>query len=142
MKWNKMLVILKGIGASKKCKCMSAKQEHMSDAAFKTWSFSYNFNFACKDGQVTAATCKYYCQLFVSPIITNCCKKHNLKCGRVPRSIFENITVHQNYSHLGWNQSFFSYYFERLPPVSKVIVFFCYFLQYDEVFLISLLNGC
>ena len=39
------------------------------------------------------------------------------------------------------NQSF-SYYFEMLPPLSKVIVFFCYFLQYDEVFLISLLDGC
>ena len=38
--------------------------------------------------------------------------------------------------------SLFSYYFEMLPLLSKVIVFFCYFLQYDEVFLISLLGGC
>ena len=38
--------------------------------------------------------------------------------------------------------SLFSCYFEMLPPLSKVIVFFCYFLRYDEVFLISLLNGC
>ena len=29
---------------------MSAKQEIISDAAFKAWSFSSDFNFACKDG--------------------------------------------------------------------------------------------
>ena len=28
------------------------------------------------------------------------------------------------------------------PPLSKVTAFFCFFLQYDEVFLSSLLNGC
>ena len=28
------------------------------------------------------------------------------------------------------------------PPLSKFIVFLCYFLQYDEVLLISLLDGC
>ena len=40
------------------------------------------------------------------------------------------------------NQSF-SHYFKMLPPFSKVIVvFFCYFLQYAEVFFISLLDGC
>ena len=37
---------------------------------------------------------------------------------------------------------FFSYYFEILPPLLTVIVFFCYFLQYDDVFLIDLLDGC
>ena len=29
---------------------MSAKQESVSDAAFKAWPFSANFNFAFKDG--------------------------------------------------------------------------------------------
>ena len=29
---------------------MSAKQEIVSDAAFKAWPFSSDFNFACKDG--------------------------------------------------------------------------------------------
>ena len=38
--------------------------------------------------------------------------------------------------------SLFSYYFEMWPTLSKVIVFLCYFLQYDEVFLTSLLDGC
>ena len=36
----------------------------------------------------------------------------------------------------------FSYYFEMLPPISKVIVFLYYFLQYDEVILSGLLDGC
>ena len=43
----------------KKFKNISAKQESVSDAAFKAWPFSSNFNFAFKDGRVTTATCKY-----------------------------------------------------------------------------------
>ena len=35
---------------------MSAKQEIVSDATFKSWPFLSDFNFACKDGRVTAAT--------------------------------------------------------------------------------------
>ena len=29
---------------------MSTKQDIVSDAAFKAWTFSSDFNFACKDG--------------------------------------------------------------------------------------------
>ena len=57
-----MLVKQKVTGVFKK---MSTKQEIVSDAAFKAWLFSFNFNFACKDGHVTTATCKYYCPLFL-----------------------------------------------------------------------------
>ena len=46
---------------------MSTKQESVSDAAFKAWPFSSDFNFACKDGRVTAATCKYYCPFSCKP---------------------------------------------------------------------------
>ena len=52
--------------------------------------------FACKDGQVTAATCKYYCPLVLNPTITNCCKEFHLKCGKVPKSVFENLAMHKN----------------------------------------------
>ena len=34
----------------KKCKNMSAKQEIVSDAPFKAWPFSSDFNFTCKNG--------------------------------------------------------------------------------------------
>ena len=73
---------------------MSTKQESASDAAFKAWPFSSNFNFALKDVQVTVATCKNYCPLVVSPTITNCCKELHLKCDRVPRSVSENVAMH------------------------------------------------
>ena len=59
-----------GIGILEKCKNMSTKQEIVSDAAFKAWPFSSDFNFACKNSQVTAATCKYYCPLVVNLTIT------------------------------------------------------------------------
>ena len=62
---------------------MSTKQEILSDATFKAWLFSSDFDFSCKDGQVTAATWKYYCPLAANPTITNCCKEIHLKCGRV-----------------------------------------------------------
>ena len=92
-----MLVKQKVIEAfSKKCKNMSTKQEIVSDAAFKASPFSSNFNFACKDSRVTAATCRYYCPLVVNPTITNCCKEFHPKCGRVPRSVFENVAMHKN----------------------------------------------
>ena len=75
---------------------MSTKQEIMSDAAFKGWAFSSDFNFACKYGRVTTTACKYYCPLVVSPTITNCWKELHLKCDRAPRSVFENVAMHEN----------------------------------------------
>ena len=46
-----MSVKQKVIGVfKKKCKNMSTKHEIISDATFKAWPFSSNFNFACKDG--------------------------------------------------------------------------------------------
>ena len=75
---------------------MFTKQEIVSDAAFKTWPFSFDFNFACKDGRVTAAICRYYCALAVNPTITNCCKEFPVRCGRVPRSFFGNVAMHEN----------------------------------------------
>ena len=74
---------------------MSTKQESVSDAAFKAWSFSSDFNFASQDDRVTAVTCKH-CLLVVSPIVTNCCKELDLKYGTIPRSVFENFTMHEN----------------------------------------------
>ena len=35
---------------------MSTKLEIISDAIFKAWPFPFNFNFACKGGQVIVAT--------------------------------------------------------------------------------------
>ena len=74
---------------------MSAKQESVSDATLKAWPFSSDFNFASKDDQVTAVTCKY-CSLVVSPIVTNCCKELHFKYGKIPRSFFENFVMLEN----------------------------------------------
>ena len=120
---------------------MSAKQESVSDAAFKTWLFSSHFNFASKDDRVTTATCKY-CLLVVSPTVTNCCKELHLKYGKHSRSIFDNFTMHENQSGLCENQYFFLYFENVATFIKSYCVFLCYFLQYDEVFLVSLLNGC
>ena len=79
----------------KKCENMSTKQESVSDATFKAWPFSSDFNFATKDGRVTAATCKYY-PLVVGPTVTNCCKELHLKYSRIPRFAFKNFAMHKN----------------------------------------------
>ena len=96
---------------------MSTKQEIVFDAPFKAQPFLSDFNFGCRYGRVTTATCKYYCPLVVSPTITNCCKELHFKYGRAPRSIFENVAMHEN-------QFFFYYYFKIMPPLLKVISFF------------------
>ena len=80
---------------SKKCKRMSTKQEIVSDTAFKARPFSSDFNFPCKDGRVTAATCEYDCPLTVNPTLPIFFKELHLKHGRVPRSVFENIAMHK-----------------------------------------------
>ena len=112
---------------------MSRKQEIVSDAAFKTWPFSSDFNFACKNGWVTTTTWKYYCTLVVNTAITSCCKELHLKCSKVPRSVFENITMHKNYSCSVWKPVFSILYCEMFSPLLKIIVFLCYFVQFDEV---------
>ena len=73
-----------------------SKQEILSDATFKAWPFSSDFNIACKDDQVNATTCKYYCPLVVNPTTTNYWKEFHLKCCRVFRSVFENGATHKN----------------------------------------------
>ena len=86
---------------------MSRKQEILSDAAFEAWSFSPDFNFACKNGWVTAAACKYYCLLVVNPTITNCCKEVHLKCGRAPNLSLKTLPCIKTSPVLYENQCFF-----------------------------------
>ena len=101
------MLVKQKLAFSKKCKNMNTKQEIVSDADFKAWSFSSDFNFACKDGRITKATWKYYCLLLVNPAITNCCKELHLKCDRVPRYVFENVTIHEDLSGFVWKPVFF-----------------------------------
>ena len=72
------------IGVLEKMEKPSTKQEILSDAAFMAWSFSSDFDFACKYGQITTAACKYYCPLVVNPTIINCCNELHPKFDRVP----------------------------------------------------------
>ena len=74
---------------------MSTKEEIISDTTFKTWKFSSSFNFACKDDQATAATCKFYCPMVVNGTITNCFKELHLRCDSVFRSIFQNVAMYE-----------------------------------------------
>ena len=92
---------------------------------------------------VITATCIYYCPLVVSPTtITNCCRELHPKFGWVPRSVFENITMHKNHSGLVWKPVFFLLLSKCCTFIKSHPVFPCCSLQYDEMFLISLLDGC
>ena len=57
----------------KNVKNIFTKQQSLSGATLKAWPFPSIFNFGCKDGQVTTATCKY-CLLLVSPSDEALCK--------------------------------------------------------------------
>ena len=127
----------------KNVKNMSTKQESVSGATFQAWLFSFIFNFGCKDGRVTTATCKY-CLLVVSPSDEALCK-----FLLVPIAVKNSILNVAEFldpplktlpcmktSPVSCKTSHFSYYFKVWPHLSKVIVFLCYFL------LSSLLDGC
>ena len=124
----------------KKCKNISTKQEIVSDAAFKTWPFSSDFNFACKDGRVTAATYNYYCSLVVNPTITNCCKEFHLKWHSSYIRLWKRCHHTRKLLQFHVKTSCFSL-FRNVPTFIKS-QYLCYFLQYDEVFLISFLDCC
>ena len=124
----------------KKCKSMSTKQESVSDTTFKAWPFSSSFNLASKHGGVNTATCQYF-PLVVGPTITNCCKRTILNIGKFLDPSLKTLACMKTSPVLCENQSFF-YYFKMWLPLLKVIKFFCFLLQHDEVFLISLLDGC
>ena len=91
-----MLVKQKVIGVFKKMYKHVYKARKRIRCRLQACPFSSDFNFACIDGRVTAAACNYCCSLVVSPTITNCCKKLHLKLGRGPRSVFENVAIHEN----------------------------------------------
>ena len=112
---------------SKKCKNMSTNQEIISDATFKAWPFSSDFNFACKDGRVTTATCKYYCPLVVNPTITHCCKELHLKCDRVSRSVFEKVAMHKSYSGFVWKPVFFLLFWNVATFIENHCVFVTFY---------------
>ena len=107
---------------SKKCKNMSTKQE------------------ICKDGRVTATRCKYYCPLVANLTITNA-KSSILNVAEFLDPSLKTSACTKT-SPACVKTSLFSYCFEMLLPLSKVLVFFCYFLQYDESVFDSLLDGC
>ena len=63
---NETMLVKQKLAFSKNVKtCLQNKKLYL-DATFKAWSFTSDFNFACKDGRVTAATCKHY-----SPLVVN-----------------------------------------------------------------------
>ena len=118
------------------------KKEIVSDAAFKASTFSCDFNFALKDGQVSAETCKYYCPLFVNPTITNYYKEFILNMAEFWDRFLKISPCMKTSLILCENQSFFLLFRNVATFIESHCVFLCYFLQYDEVFLISLLVVC
>ena len=121
-------------------------QENWTSAIIVTWPFSSDFNFACKDGRVTTATCKYYCPLFVNPTITHCCKELYLKCGRVSRSIFEKVAMHKSYSGFVWKPVFFLLFWNVATFIENhcvfVLLFTIWWSIFDQFFRLLLPLSC
>ena len=113
---------------------MSTNREIVSDAAFKAWPFSSDFNFAFKDGLVATVTCKYYCPLIVNPTITNCCKELHLKLAKFLDSFLKTPSCTKTSPVLRENQSFFLLFRNVAALIEFHFVFLCCFSQCDEVF--------
>ena len=96
----------------------------------KGWPFSSVINFACKDGQVTAAICKF-CPLVVSPLDEALWKF--LLLPIVAKSSILNVPKFldpplktspcMKTSPVSCETNLFSYYFKMWPPLLKVIIF-------------------
>ena len=87
-----------------------------------------DFNFACKDGRVTAATYKYYCPLVVNPIITNSWKKlHLLNVAEFLGPSLQTSPSMKTSSVSCGNQSFFFLFRNVATFIESCFVFLCYF---------------
>ena len=106
----------------KNCKNMFTKQEIVSDVTFKAWLFSFDFNFACKDGWVMTATRIYHCPLVISPTITNCCNSI-LNVAEFLDASLKTSPCTKTSPVWCKNQSLFLL-FQNVAPLSKVILFF------------------
>ena len=113
----------------------STTWETASDPAFKAWSFSSNFNFACKDGRVATATCKYYFPWAVSPetSISNVAEFLDLSLKTSPCTKTSPVSCEkQSFSLLFWNLATF---------IEGQCVFLLLLTVWWSI-LISLLEGC
>ena len=116
---------------SKKYKNISTKQEIVSDATFKAWPFSSDLILPVtivRLLQPDANTTVHWLQTLPLPVVAkssilNVAEFLDLSLKTSPCTKTSPARV---------KTSLFSYYFEMLLPLSKVIVFFYYFLQYNE----------
>ena len=106
---------------------------------------SSNFNFACKDGRVTAVTFRY-CSLVVSPTVNtkssilNVAEFLDLSLKISPLTKTSPVLCENQYFILKMcilkNTSKYGHLYR------KTVCFLCYFIQYEEVFLSRLLESC
>ena len=120
---------------------MFTKQESVSGANFKAWPFSSVFNFGCKDGRVTTATCKYgllvvsptddaLCKFLPLPVVAkssilNVAEFLDLPLGTSPYTKTSPVSCE--------NQSFFLLFWNVVTFIESHCIFLCFFLQYYEV---------
>ena len=82
-----------------------------------------------------AAFCGIY-PLFVNPTITNCCKELHLKCGRGPKSIFENVVLYKIKSGFMWKQVFFlvskCWHFYQKSLCFSLLLFTVWWSNFDK----------
>ena len=64
--------------------CLQNKKVSLRPHHFKAWPFSSDFSFACKDGRVAAATCKY-CPLVATEKFGSELVRQSL-CGKISES--------------------------------------------------------
>ena len=110
---------------------MSTKQEIVSGAAFKVWPFSFDFNFACKNSQVTAATCKFYCPFFFFSVIYQFAKSTILNKVEFWDPSLKWSPFTKTSQVLSESQPFSLLFLNAAIFIESHCVFQCYFLQHD-----------
>ena len=122
----------------KKCKNISTKNENVSDATCKAWPFSSDCKFARTDGPVTADITVHWLQALPLPVVG---KSSIVNVIEFLELSFKNLAMHKTRLVLCESQSCFLLFWNVATFIESHCIFLCYFFQYDEVFLISVLDG-
>ena len=118
---------------SEKYKNMSKKQEIVSDAAFKAWPFSSDFNLHVKKiklPQLLAIGCKPYHYQVANSSILNEAEFWDPPLKTSPCTKTSHVSCE--------NQSFFLLFRNVATFIESHSVFLCYFLQYDVFYTVAI----
>ena len=121
---------------------MSTKQEIVSDATFRAQPFSSDFKFCMERQSSYCSNMQILLSIDFKPYHYQVAKSSILSMAEFLDLSLKMLPCMKTSPVSCENQSFFLLFQNVASFIKSHCLFLCYFLQYDEVLLISLLDGC